>query len=213
MGLSDAAMLIFTALGWIAAVVFGVHGMATSNRSAKAAQRSADIAAEQYEATLASNRAARQPQVWADIRAREDGAVLEVVVGNSGPTIARDVHVTFDPTLVSTAPDDAREDAAEVESRCHDGLGSLPPGRVFRWSLGIVWKHFPDNGVAPVPAYKVTIKGVDAQGDPLPPLEYVINMEDLKHQSATPRGLASVEAPLKKVADSLSRIESRMPPR
>lgn len=210
MGFSDIAMLVITALGWIAAVVFGIHGMTTSSRSAKAAQRSAEIAAEQYEATLASNREARQPHVWTDLRARDDGAILEIVVGNSGPTIARDVRVTFDPTLASTAPDDAKEDAREVEARCHEGLGSLPPGRVFKWSLGIVWRHFPENGAVPVPAYAVTVECRDIEGNEIPPIQYVINMEDLKHQSASPRGLASIAVPLSNAADSLKRIEYKI---
>lgn len=78
---------------------------------------------------------AAQPYVWADIRPDESvGVILNVVVGNSGPTVATNVRVTVDPPLPRI--DQFNERIDRVEHRLAEGLKSLAPGRQLRWPLG-----------------------------------------------------------------------------
>lgn len=57
-----------------------------------------------------------------------------MVVGNSGPTIARNVKVTVEPGL--PAGQQQSEKIERVQRTLANGLRSLAPGRVLRWSLG-----------------------------------------------------------------------------
>lgn len=179
-------------------LVFGIHSMRTSAKSAAASQRSAQIAQDQLQATLEAQRAAQQPYVWADLRMRDDAGMLALVVGNSGPTVATNVVVEFDPPLPSlllSANDRKSRMVERTAARCAEGLGSLAPGRTMQWSLDVLHKHFPDNGEAPVPILKLKIQALGPGGAEVPALEYVINMEDLKYQDARPQGLAVLERP------------------
>jgi hypothetical protein len=65
---------------------------------------------------------------WADIRGDEgQGQALALLLGNSGPSIARNVRVLFDPAPPATL------DILEILSQ---GISSLAPGRTMQWMLG-----------------------------------------------------------------------------
>lgn len=177
--------------------------MRTSAESARAAGESARIARDQLEATLAAHRAALLPYVWADLRPRDDADTLMLQVGNTGPTVATNVAVTFDPPLVNIALHDREEDTRALEALCKSGLGSLAPGRTFRWSLGPIHRHFPNTGADPVPSITLTVTAKGPGGVDIDPLLYVIKMEDLKHQARRPESFALVEKPLLKISKTL----------
>ncbi len=193
------------------ATFFSIHNRRISAESkdaaqvsAKSAQRSVDIAQAQLELTLDAQRAALNPYIWADLRARDDAGVLTLQIGNSGPTVACDIKVAFDPPLPTWAPEEERQDIAALEQLCKAGLGSLAPGRTFMWNLGVLYKFFPNEGKDPVPAIEVKVSATDSEGRLIPDLSYVIQMEDLKHQAARAQGLALVEKPLKEISKTLA---------
>ena len=51
--------------------------------------------------------------------------MLNLVVGNSGPTVAEKVRVVVDPNLASTA--DLREPAKTARTLLSDGIGRFRP--------------------------------------------------------------------------------------
>lgn len=94
-----------------------------------------DAAREQTQLQRELAEAASQPYVWVDIQPdMQQGSMLQVVVGNSGPTVASNVKVTFDPPL--PAGSQHAERIAKVQRTLSEGLRSLAPQRVIRWSIG-----------------------------------------------------------------------------
>lgn len=220
-------------LSLVATLVLGVLSTKTASRSAsaaeassEAAQRSLDVAAEQLRTStaaqneslrlareqlasaVAAQAAATQPYVWADLRSRDDAGMLVLVVGNTGPTVATDVRLVFEPPLRQIVPKDRADLAAEIEKKIGSGIGSVAPGRTFVWNLGVTYAFFPDPDA--VPALKVTVTAIGPAGA-LDPLSYPIDLEDLRHQAARPSGLAVLEAPLKKIDDHLGKIARALP--
>lgn len=53
------------------------------------------------------------------------------VLGNSGPTVATNVHVAFQPALSCVVPMGKVADANHVQDRLREGLSSVAPGRTF----------------------------------------------------------------------------------
>ena len=92
-------------------------------------RRSANASREQTKQHNQAAKDAAQPIVWADVRGDDgQGQALVLLLGNSGPGIARDVKVTFDPA----PPFDAghQTDPRELETRhrlvsagSHDAMG------------------------------------------------------------------------------------------
>ena len=76
--------------------------------------------------------AAQQPYVWADVRV-DQGWYFELVVGNTGPTVATNLQVDIKPPL-PVLPGDYQ--MAAVQSRLRKGLASLGPGRSWAWHIG-----------------------------------------------------------------------------
>jgi hypothetical protein len=70
--------------------------------------------------------------LWVDIRGEGVGQLV-LLAGKSGPTIARDVRVTFDPAIAVRQPD--RQPIFDTLER---GIASIPPGRTMRWVFGDV---------------------------------------------------------------------------
>lgn len=123
---------------------------------------------------------ASQPYVWADIRPNPaQGVSLDFVLGNSGPTIATDVTVTISPPFEAL-----RELSSTALDRLAKGVSSLPPGRTITWSLGKSAEL-----VAPTEPQPRTIT-INANGPfgPLPQLDYVIDMTDLRESNDRPDG-------------------------
>lgn len=153
--------------------------------------------------TLAEQSA--QPYVWADVRGSErNTARLEVVVGNSGDTVATDVRVKFDPPLkVDCQVEDADGLTRAALVRLEKGLNSLAPGKVLHWHLGRAPDLLTEKGPQP---HVVT---VDARGPfgPLPTLEYVVDLSDFRETADQPSGsihqlTEAVEGAIKEIGRS-----------
>jgi hypothetical protein len=72
---------------------------------------------------------AAQPMLWVDTRGVDGpNQALALLLGNSRPSIARNVKVSFDPTPPSTLD-------IKVVEILKQGIGSLPPGRTMKWAL------------------------------------------------------------------------------
>lgn len=124
------------------ALPFTVWAARATARQAESAAAQTEIQREQVAAAREQTQLQRQlaeevlqPYVWADIQPdTQQGRMLQIVVGNSGPTMAHNVRVTVDASLPA-----ALENAEAIErvmSKLARGLRSLAPGRVIRWSLG-----------------------------------------------------------------------------
>jgi hypothetical protein len=121
--------------------------------------------------------------VWADLRIDDtSGTLVNIVVGNSGPTVAEKVRVKVDPALPAVGPDPKRAKAAE--RLLADGLESLPPGRVLMWPLGTA----PELMNAKIPqAYKLTVTARGPFG-PVPTLTYIVDMANWHGSLDRPSG-------------------------
>lgn len=144
------------------------------SRSQVAAARS------QTEVQRQIHRDSSQPYVWADIRPNPaQGVMLDLVLGNSGPTVATAITVTFSPPF-----EDLRELSSAALGRLSEGVASLPPGRTITWTLGKSAEL-----VASIEPQPRTIT-VDATGPfgALTQLEYVIDMTDVRESNDRPEG-------------------------
>lgn len=120
-----------------------VFAIATA-RQARCARDQTKIQREQVEAAREQTRLQRaiadetvQPHVWADIQPdMKQGTVLDLIIGNSGPSVAMDVKAAFDAPL--PRPTTILEDPGHLLQALADGLRSLAPGRAVRW--------YPDTG-------------------------------------------------------------------
>lgn len=145
-------------------------------RAMRAAARSADIAEEQ-------TRAQQQPYVWADLRLDDAvGTLINLVIGNSGPTVATNVRVAVKPSLPAIASLRSRAEAAQKQLA--DGVSSLPPGRSMSWSLGQSFNLLATDGPL---AFTFTITA-DGPFGPIPPLTYVVDLSDWKETLNRPTG-------------------------
>ena len=96
------------------------------------ARRSAKASREQTKQQKQAAKDAAQPMLWADIRGEEgQGQALVLLLGNSGPSIARNVKVVFDP-----APPSMLHIKPILEILKKKGIASVPPGRTMQWALG-----------------------------------------------------------------------------
>ena len=165
----------------IAAVVALVSAVFTA-ATVKQAARSADAAEAQVAGMHESNIAAAQPYVWADVRASDDQSLLvEVVLGNSGPTVAQNVRVNFDPPLPLQRADDLTGQALE---RMRSGLRSLAPGKTLHWNLG----SGPVLLETERPQIHVVTIDADGPFGPVPRLTYEVDLSDFRESMSRPSG-------------------------
>ena len=196
---------VIAVLALLVSYRIGSRSARASERSAAAAEASREVAAQQLANASAAQEAALQPYVWADLRPRDDGGLLSLVVGNSGPTVATNVRVSFDPPLTTIVPSRNRDQAARTSERLASGLRSIAPGRTISWNMGVAHEYFGTGAPAnPVPEVALIVTGCGPRGD-LAPTEYVIATEDLRHQADRPVGVAVLESPLRKIADAIER--------
>lgn len=148
--------------------------------------------------------AAAQPYVWIDIRPNEEhGQFLTVVLGNTGPTVATDVRVTFAPPLAFEAEGSFR--GPLVEQRLAQGVASLAPGRTMSWNVGLPWKII-DSGQPT--RYRATIRASGPFG-PVDANEYDIDLEALRYTKQAPNGtLHGVAVAIERLTKSLGPAAS-----
>jgi hypothetical protein len=126
------------------------------------------------------HRDAAQPYVWADVRPDEGhGQLLKVIVENSGPTVARDVRVTFDPPLM-----DLHRRDRDYFTGLEDGISALTPGRRMSWNLGVTFELMTEELAI---AHEVTVDAVGPFG-PVEQLRYTIDLSQWRENSAVPPG-------------------------
>jgi hypothetical protein len=162
------------------------------------ARRSANASREQTKQQKQAAKDATQPMLWVDIR-RDDGQsqALALLLGNSGPSIARNVKVTFDPAPPSTL------DIKPILEILKQGIASLAPGRSMQWALGAAHKTSDWDAQK---AYRVRIEAEGPFGT-IEPLEYVISVDDLDGSQAAPPGnLHAVAAELHEMTKATKEL-------
>lgn len=119
----------------ILAAVIACAALYFNWRSTEAAKRAAHAAEEQTEIQRQLRIDAALPYVWVDIRPDDaTGTLINLVIGNSGPTVATNVKITVEPDLPSIAQ--TKDKTAAAQDRLAEGIPSLPPGRTYNWCLG-----------------------------------------------------------------------------
>lgn len=139
--------------------------------------------AEQTQLQRELAQGALQPYVWADIQPdMQQGTVIHVVVGNAGPTVARNVRVTFDPALPAGQQ---QSDMIEgVQRILAEGLRSLAPNRVIRWTLGAGYDLLSSD----LPQMRKVRIHADGPHGPLPVLELEIDISEWRQARDAPDG-------------------------
>lgn len=167
----------------IAAALIAATALYFNLQSAHAADRAARAADEQTKIQRQLRIDAAQPYVWADVRPDEaTGTLLNLVIGNSGPTVATNVRVRINPPL--PAIDQLKERAEAAQAWLADSIRSLAPGRTLAWPLGQGFNLVKDSGTQP---HTLT---VDADGPfgPVPSLTYIVDLADLRGSLDRPVG-------------------------
>lgn len=160
-------------------------------------REAAKAAAAQSEHQRKSAQDAVQPYVWVDVTPDEaQGTILNLVLGNSGPTFAHNVRATIEPPL----PQGGLRGATSGQKRLSEGIMALGPGRKLVWSLGV------GHEVVQEDEPRVHTITIDAEGPfgPLPQQIYKINLTDIRETRDAPEGnLYFVRKAIEKVAEKI----------
>lgn len=150
--------------------------------------------------------AAAAPYVWADVRVQTaNGWNLEFAIGNSGPTVARNVVVTVDPPFPQTDAKEARN-VQRMHDRLEHGLPSVAPGREYTWTLG----NSADLVNRPAPlAHVVTVDCIGLDG-PTATSQFTIDFESFRESVARHDGsLRDIAREIKSATDRLVQEQKR----
>lgn len=165
----------FAAIGAVVAACAAVAALYFTAIAARAAKGQTEIQQKLREE-------AAQPYVWADVRAdEENGVIVVLVVGNSGPTVATNVRVKIEPPLPTI---EQLEGARAAQDQLAKGFKSLPPGRTLTWWLGQGWNLIVKEGSQ---VHRITI-AADGPFGPIPELSYDIDLAEFREQQISPRG-------------------------
>jgi len=186
---------------WIAvaasiAAVVTVIISAVQVRHAKAQSRAALEQAERV------HREQNEPYVIVDIQPDGPGSgLLVLIVENIGPTLARDVKITVDPPLVSSAGDKFTERMQRDLART---IPMLPPGRRLKWAFDVSSQRFGSD--LPT-AFTFTVESKGPFGD-VETLTYLVDITSWQGTMLGERPGASLEKALDGIAanvDALTR--------
>lgn len=195
------------------ALPFTIWAARAAAKQARAAHDQTNIQREQVAAAREQTelqrdlaREALQPYVWADIQPdMQQGTVLQVVVGNTGPTVARNVRVTFDPPL--PAGQQQSDKVENVQRVLTDGIRSLAPNRVIRWSLGAGYEVLSSE----VPQVRAVRVEGDGPHGPLPVLEMQIDISEWRQARDAPDGsLHHVRGAINDLAKTVGGVDKTM---
>ncbi|MDO5618203.1 hypothetical protein [Kocuria sp.] len=172
-----AIISIVVAVASVIVAALSARAAFVSAREAKAqtehAKRTLEIQVQQREEQA-------QPYVWADLVPSDvTRGALELQVGNSGPTVATDVRVRFDPD-----PNVAHESGCHGIRQLREGLPSIAPGHIFRWRLGGAAEVVGPDEPRPM---SVTVSAVGPYG-PVPDLVYIIDLAAIGETTVQPMG-------------------------
>jgi hypothetical protein len=161
-------------------------------------RRSARASREQTKQQKQAAKDAGQPMLWVDVRGDDgQGQALVLLLGNSGPSIARNVRVSFDPAPPSTL------DIKPILEILKQGIASLAPGRTMQWALGAPYDAIDWDAHN---AYRVRIEAEGPFGL-IEPLEYVLSVDDLDGSRAAPPGnLHAVAAELHEMTKATKEL-------
>jgi hypothetical protein len=161
-------------------------------------RRTAKASREQTKHQKQTAKDAAQPMLWVDVRGDNgQGEALVLMLGNSGPSLARNVKVVFDPAPPSTM------DVKPILEILRKGIASLPPGRTMQWALGAA--HNSSDWDAHK-AYRVRIEAEGPFGL-IEPVEYVISVDDLDGLRAAQHGnLHAVAAELREMTKATKEL-------
>lgn len=174
---SNTIAAIVAALGAVAAAVAAIVALRPAQRAARAAE-------DQTELQRDLMHQAAQPYVWADIQPDvQQGTMLQLVVGNAGPTMARNVRILIDPPI----PEHPGYSGATIaaQKRVREGILSLAPGRTIRWSLGRGFDLLEDEEDETRYSIRVTAEGPYGA---LEPVEFEIRPRDWREARDAPDG-------------------------
>lgn len=195
------------------ALPFTVWAARAAAKQARAAHDQTEIQREQVAAAREQTQLQRdlahealQPYVWADIQQdMQQGTVMHVVVGNSGPTVARNVRVTFDPPL--PAGQQQSDTVERVQRVLANGLRSLAPNRVIRWALGAGYDLLSNED----PQVRTVRVEADGPHGPLPVLEIQIDISEWRQASDAPYGsLHHVRGAVKDLTKAVGGVDKTL---
>ena len=184
---------------WIAlGVVVSTLSLIVASFSLIIAMRSVKASRELIKQQKQAAKDAAQPMLWVDIRGDDgQGEAPVLLLGNSGPSIARNVRVTFDPAPPVT------QAIEPILAILKQGIASLPPGRTMQWVLGVPGNRV--NSDADI-AYRVRIEAEGPFGR-LVPLEYVLSIDDLDaSRAAPPANLHAVAVELHEITKATKEL-------
>jgi hypothetical protein len=142
-----------------------------------------------------------QPYVFVDFRADlsvTPGAIT-VHLENSGPSVARNVRLTWQPELPGRHAVGGDLGAPKLPPRV---LPSMPPGRVMTWTLGRGKALLTDDAVPR--DYLVTVEA-DGPFGRVEPLTYTLSLDDMRYVLAVPVGsLHKIERAITNAAERLA---------
>jgi hypothetical protein len=187
---------------WVAivAAIIAAVSVYFNGQYTRAAKRAANAADEQTRIQQQLRTDAAQPYVWADVRPDETtGTLLNLVIGNSGPTIATFVRVRIDPPL--PAIDELKERAEAAQAWLAEGIRSIAPGRTYTWPLGQGFNLL--NGSGPL-THTFTI---DANGPfgPLPATTHLVDLADMRGTLDRPSSLYQLTKAVENLTQTLRR--------
>lgn len=179
----------------VAAALIALLALYFNAQSTRAALRAARAAEDQTKIQQQLRVDAAQPYVWVDVRPDDvTGRVLNLTVGNSGPTVARNVRIEVIPPLPSI--DQLQERAEAAQARLADGIKLLAPGRVVSWPLGQGFNLIDKSGPQP---HTFTINA-DGPFGSLLSLTYVIDLADMRGSLDRPSALHQLAEAVEKIA-------------
>ncbi len=133
------------------------------------------------------------------MRPDEAGTLLNLVIGNSGPTLATNVRIDVDPPL--PAIDELKERAEAAQVRLAGGIRSLAPGRTLAWPLGQGFNLLNSSGPL---AHTFTVN-TDGPFGPVPQMAYIVDLADLRGTLDRPSALYRLTKAMENLAAQLGK--------
>jgi hypothetical protein len=162
----------------LGAAIVSICALGASIFQARSARRQAEAAERQTGLQEQIHRDSLQPYVYLDVRVDPvSKEMFDLVIENSGPTIATNVKVSIDPPLRSSIDPDVDRWALTR------GIVSMPPGRSLSWGFDMALSRGDDYPSK----YQVTITG-DGPFGPMQQLSYSLDLDDYDDTEARKTG-------------------------